>query len=113
MITGRARTAELLRYVGWASAAVLVTRYGKVNLTGTGQIESVHEGDEFLLGATATQARVAGLLLGDTGNEALLVVVPGVHQRLAGQREQLVVDAVVEVRGAAGLEIGAAAAFDQ
>ena len=36
LITGRAGTAELLRYVGWASAAVLVTRYGKVDLTGIG-----------------------------------------------------------------------------
>ena len=90
MITGRARTAELLRYVGRALAAVLIAWHGKVDLAGIGQIEPVHEGDEVLLGATATQARVAGLLLGDAGDEALLVVVPGVDQGLAGQREQLV-----------------------
>jgi len=84
LITGSARTAELLRYVGRAVAAVIITRHGKIDLARIRQIEPVHESDEVLFGATATQARVAGLRLGDVGDEALPVVMPGIDNGLAG-----------------------------
>ena len=61
-----------------------------------------------------TQARIAALLLADRRDSAVLVVMRRIDQHVIGQGEQLLGHALVKGRGAAVLEVcAAAAAVDQ
>jgi hypothetical protein len=71
------------------------------------EAEGVHLVDERALLALL-QARILGALLADRGHRHALVVVPGIDGDGVVEPEQLVEDAVVEVLGVAGRQIGAA-----
>ena len=82
-------------------------------LFGPWQVERGHDRDELVEGLAAAEARIALTLLPDAADVPLLIIVPRIHQRVLGKRENLVVDRAVERRRIAVLEIGAAAAVDQ
>mmetsp|Transcript_7540 Transcript_7540/g.23428 ORF Transcript_7540/g.23428 Transcript_7540/m.23428 type:complete len:221 (-) Transcript_7540:598-1260(-) len=103
----QARTASL------REAAHQVGRECAVDLLGIGELELGHNVNKLGLSLLHAEARVVLLLTPDGRVEAPLVVVARVDHRLIRQREELVVDRVVEALARALLEVGAPAASNE
>ncbi len=91
----------------WTPASE-VRRNGDVDLLRVGQSKVIHVPDEVALAPVATKARVVAFLLRDGRDATTVVVVRGIEQAFVRQRENLLVDRLVEAVRVALLKVGAA-----
>ena len=90
-----------------------ITRNGKIYLFGIRQFQPVHQAYERLQAPIILQTRITGFFLGNGREEAALIVMCRIDQRLLGEGKQLVVNAAIQGSGITGLKIRPTTGIDE